>query len=185
MVLPGHLAGGYLSARIVLALAPAAAAFSPTQTAILLTIGTLFGDSPDIDLIFYYFNQKSIHPDNDEIGHRHNITHTPIFWLCISLAIVAIGWSFGSLFTEFIGWMVLSGSWTHLLLDSIEVGIRWLWPFSSKVILLRRATEPDIPGTKGSIPFYWKLIISKEYRRSLTFYVEIAITLAGLWVAFH
>ena len=130
MVLPGHLSGGYLAARAVLALAPAAAAFSPTQTTILLVIGTLFGDSPDIDLFFYYFNQKSSHPDNNENGHRHYITHAPIFWLCVSLTIVLIGWLSGSLFTQFVGWMILSGSWSHLLLDSIEFGVRWFWPFS-------------------------------------------------------
>jgi hypothetical protein len=185
MVLPGHLAGGYLVSRAVLALAPAATAFSPAQTAALLVIGTLFGDSPDIDLIFYYFNQRSAHPDNDEIGHRHNITHTPIFWLGVSLAVVAAGWIAGSLFTEFAGWMILAGSWTHLLLDSIEVGIRWLWPFSEKIFLLRKTAEPEVPGTKGTVAYYWKLITSKSYLRSLTVYAEIAITLAALWVAFH
>jgi membrane-bound metal-dependent hydrolase YbcI (DUF457 family) len=184
MVLPGHLGGGYLSARAILALAPAAASFSPTQTAILLVIGTLFGDSPDIDLFLYYLNQKSDHPDTDDNGHRHYVTHTPIFWLCISLAIVAAGWLAGSLFVQFIGWMVLSGSWTHLLLDSIEFGVRWFWPLSDRRFCLRDVTDPIIDKPKGSLAYYRELIAKTAFR-NITFYAEAAVTVIALWVAFH
>ncbi|MDB5238727.1 MAG: rane-bound metal-dependent hydrolase [Candidatus Parcubacteria bacterium] len=184
MVLPGHLAGGYLTANAILALAPATAAFSPTQTLILLAIGTIFGDGPDIDLFIYNFNQKSSRPDADENGHRHYVTHTPIFWLGLSLLIVLGGWIAGSLFTQFVGWMILGGSWTHLLLDSIEFGVRWLWPFSQRRFCLREVEEPVIDQQKGTLAYYRELIAKTAFR-NVTFYAEIIITIVAIVVAYQ
>lgn len=185
MVLPGHLAGGYLAARAVLDLAPAAASLSPTQTAILIVIGTIFGDSPDIDLLFYYFNQKSSRPDMDENGHRHYVTHTPAFWLALSLAIAAAGYIAGSIFVQFIGWMVLAGSWTHLLLDSIEFGVRWLWPLTSRRFsLMKGSPDPEIDAPKGSLSYY-RIYLLKTSFRNVTFYAELLVTALALWIAFR
>ncbi len=186
MVLPGHFAGGYLTARAVLVLAPAAAAFSPTQTAILLVIGTLFGDGPDLDLFWYSFKHlilKSAENDN----HRDYATHAPLVWLTASLLIVLAGWIAGSLFVQFIGWMVLSGSWTHLLLDSIEHGIMWLWPFSHTRFALRHTENEmntEAPGEKGTLANHWYFITKIYFPYFWSSYLEIVLTIVGLVVAY-
>ncbi len=186
MVLPGHLGGGYLAARAVLALAPAAAAtFSPTQTAALLVIGTLFGDGPDLDLIWYSFKHrilKSAEHDN----HRDYATHAPVVWLGISLSVVLAGWLFGSLFTQFAGWMIISGSWAHLLLDSIEYGVMWLWPLSHKRFCIRHIEHiidlEAVEGEEGSIRRYWNFI-TKKYVHFWSMPLEIVITIVAAVVA--
>ena len=135
MVLPGHLAGGYLAARGLLAVFHPA--LPPIEIDSLLIIGTLAGELPDINLIRLYFNYKLERP-NRVNNHRVYVTHAPLFWLVISLLIVAGGYLAGSLFTEWIGWLVLAGSWSHLLLDSIEDGVMWLWPYSKKCFAMKK-----------------------------------------------
>jgi len=190
MVLPGHLAGGYLAARAVLFLTHAA--FTPAQTAALLTIGTLAGEAPDIDLIFFYFNQRS--KTSKKIAeHRDYFTHAPLVWLILSLLIVASGLIFGSAFVQFTGWIILAGTFSHFILDSLEHGIRWLRPFSNKRFALRQ-TDPEAEcagmgkggatASKGSFKSYWQFM-TEPYLKSWTVWLEIAITLAALWAAFR
>lgn len=181
MVLPGHLAGGYLATSAFLAVAPIAA-LSPTQTTAILVIGTLFGDSPDIDLLWFYI-QKKFNKSSDK-SHRDYITHTPIFWLIVSLIVVTIGLLDNSEFIQYIGWAVLCGSWSHFILDTIEYGIRWLWPFSNQRFTLRQVPEVlienEIPGT----PSYYVKYLKNVYIKRISFYLEILIVLIALFVIF-
>jgi hypothetical protein len=55
MVLPGHLAGGYIATTIVLSLLPASIQFSTGQLTTLYIVGILSGEIPDIDLLLFYF----------------------------------------------------------------------------------------------------------------------------------
>jgi hypothetical protein len=181
MVLPGHLSGGYLATRALLSLSHAA--FTPGQTLALYIIGTLAGDGPDIDLLWYSFRHRIL-GSKVEDDHRRYVTHAPFLWLIACLIIVGIGWLCGSVFTEFIGWVILVGSWSHLILDSIEHGVMWLWPLSSKLYFLREVNEPEVPGQRGSILGYWNYIVM-VYPKRVTFYIEIAVTLVGLYVLFH
>ena len=117
MVLPGHLAGGYLATYSLLALTNTS--FSPTETNILYLIGIIAGEIPDIDLIFFYFEykKKKIHKIS---GHREYITHTPIFWTCISLVAILPGIIFNSNFIFYTGLVILFGTMSHFIFDSIE-----------------------------------------------------------------
>jgi len=141
MILPGHLAGGYLATHALLFLAPAT--FSPTEVYALYAIGIIASDSPDIDLLWFYFenkkyekNQKLNHGEvengkaskHPKANHREHITHTPIFWLIVSAIIAFIGYIFNSSFTEFGALVILAGSWSHLIFDSIVFGVCWFWP---------------------------------------------------------
>lgn len=184
MVLPGHLAGGYIFTKALLAWTHAA--FSSSQATALLIIGTLAGELPDIDLLHFYFANRS--EFSTENNHRHYITHAPIFWLIISLVVALIGLVFQSAFIEYLGWIILGGSWSHLILDSIEDGIMWLWPLSHKKFALR--TMPDFDpqeyrGTHriGTIPFYWEYIVNTYIRTRITFYVEVLLTAAAIYIA--
>ena len=183
MVLPGHLAGGYLATKALLLLTYAS--FSTSQTTALLIIGTLAGELPDIDLIPFYlanrFNWKSVQ------SHRNYITHAPAFWLIISLVIVATGLIFQSSFTEFIGWAILCGTWSHLILDSIEDGVMWLWPFTKRCFALGKVSsfDPAKYGGRdraGSIKFHLNYIRKVYLKERVSFYIEILITIAALYV---
>jgi hypothetical protein len=182
MVLPGHIGGGYLTARLVLLLAHAT--FSPTQTAILLLIGTLAGEAPDIDIALYYFNRRS-QTSKKVDEHRDYPTHAPLVWLVLCLIIVAIGYAFSLPFLECIGWVILAGSWSHLILDSIEYGIPWLWPFDKKWYSMRKIQPKKIiTAPKGTLKSYWQFTFG-PYLEGWTVYFEIAITLVAVWTFFH
>jgi hypothetical protein len=55
--------------------------------------------------------------------HRNKLTHTPIFWSCISVVIVAINRSM---------WIIILPFLLHFLLDSLDYGIMVVYPFSRK-----------------------------------------------------
>ena len=192
MVLPGHLAGGYLAATVLLAI------FHPdlstNQINCLLIIGTLAGELPDIDLIFFNLahrkyqkniTQNTLKSDYKIINsHRNYITHIPFFWLLISLAIVIIGQIFNSIFTEYLGWTILVGTWSHLILDSIEYGILWLSPFSKKIYAIKENTlQGNTPHRQGSLIQHFHFVIT-TYWKIYTFWIEIAISIVALIVLF-
>ena len=149
MVLPGHVSGGYLVTRAILYLAPVATSFSSTQTIALYIIGIIASEGPDFDLIAFFFEQKSKKEHKKE-SHRTYLSHVPLVWL-IGLIIVLIGYIAGSPFISLIGWVILGGSWSHLILDSVEYGIRWLWPISNKFYCIHHVPEKEIAGPKGTI----------------------------------
>ncbi|MFA6295551.1 MAG: metal-dependent hydrolase [Candidatus Paceibacterota bacterium] len=181
MVLPGHLSGGYLATYSLLALTHAS--FSPLQTSILYTIGIIAGEIPDIDLLFFYleYRKDKIHKI---FNHRYYITHTPALWLAISLLTIIFGLIFNSVFTIFIGLTILIGSWSHFVLDSIEYGIRWIWPISNRRFFIRDVPDSYIAGQRrGTFSYYWKYI-SSVYITRWSFYLEILITIVALLLAF-
>ena len=195
MVLPGHLAGGYLAATALLAV------FHPdlstSQINSLLIIGTLAGELPDIDLIFFNLKHRqdrsskqnsnefvSVENTEDSESHRNYITHVPFFWLVISALIILAGSIFDSIITEYFGWMILLGTISHFILDSIEYGIRWLAPISKK----RYALKYNVPMEKvtdrpGSILQYFHFII-RTYWKTKTIWCEILISIIALVVLF-
>ena len=56
--------------------------------------------------------------------HREMVSHTPLPWQILSLGIMFPE-------TALIGWMAF-GCLTHLILDSLDWGIMWFWPLSTK-----------------------------------------------------
>lgn len=181
MVLPGHLAGGYLATRALLSLTHAT--FSSTKTTALLIIGTLAGDGPDIDLFWYSFKHRVLKSQVKD-DHREYVSHAPLLWLAVCLVIALIGLLVGSVFTEFIGLAILVGSWSHLILDSVEHGVMWLWPLSSKLFSVSSHRDPEVPGEPGSVRAYWNFIV-KAYPKRITFWLEIIVTLIGIYVLVH
>lgn len=178
MVLPGHLAGGYLATKILLSLT--AGTISPDQTTALLIIGTLAGEAPDGDLLRFYLVHK-LKLGNDQ-SHRDYFSHSPLVWLVISLLIVVSGSMTGSNFFQLIGWTVLAGSWSHFLLDSIEYGIRWLWPFSQKRFAIHhRPEEERSTEGAGTVSYYWRFI-KNEYVKRISFYCEVVIVVVAIVV---
>ncbi|MDE1975091.1 MAG: metal-dependent hydrolase [Patescibacteria group bacterium] len=181
MVLPGHLAGGYIVTRALLAWTHAA--FSSAQNTALLVIGTIAGELPDIDLAWFYLTNV-VNGGSDKDNHRDHVTHAPLFWLTLSLTIVVIGYIIKDIFVQYIGWSVLVGTWSHFILDSIEYGIRWLWPFSNRRFCLREISDVGITATRGSLSYYWQFVTG-HYPRRITFYAEILVVCIALAVFFY
>lgn len=179
MVLPGHLSGGYLITKGVLSLLHPA--FSVTKINTLLLIGTLAGEFPDIDLIFFYFAGKNPKIGKDE-DHRDYITHTPLLWLIISGLISLTGILISSSFIKYLGLVILCGSWSHLLLDSIEYGVMWLWPLSSKrYCLTKKVPEANTVAAPGSLQSHLQYM-KGAYLKTWSFWAEIIITVVALIV---
>ncbi len=178
MILPGHLAGGYLVTKaLALVVNPA---MSPEQMVAIFIIGTLAGELPDIDIAIHIFT-KYFTKRIDKPNHREYITHTPLFWAIISGIISSIGYLINSDFVIFGGLIILAGTWSHLLLDSIEYGVRWLWPFSNKrYSIIKESTEKVVFNNPGSISYYFD-VLKFSCGHKLLLYIEICITLLALY----
>ncbi len=181
MVLPGHLAGGFLSAKAVLFLA--GAIFTPFETAVILIIGIISGEGPDMDVLKFYFDRNKTDGSRPN-GHRDYITHAPIVWILFSAVVYLLGIIFSNNFIAIIGLTILIGSMSHFIFDSIEYRIRWLWPFSNRTFSLKPKPEPAIDLPPGTLPFYWTFI-RKYYIKTWTFYLEIIVFSLAIWVAFQ
>ncbi len=179
MVLPGHLAAGYLATRALLAIFHPG--FSSTEIDALLIIGTLAGELPDIDLAKLYFDHKLKRPNRTN-DHRVYITHAPLFWLIISITVALVGFLVSSIFVEWIGWLIWAGSWTHLAIDSIEYGVMWAWPFSKKLFALKKEVPVETIDARPGSPKYHFKYIKEVYLKTVSFWAEIIITLAALWL---
>jgi hypothetical protein len=190
MVLPGHIAGGYLAARGLLAFFHPG--FDILETNALLVVGMLAAELPDIDLIRFYFEHKADSSNrkndpnnkNNSDSHRDYITHAPFLWMVISLAIAATGYICGWIFISWIGWMVLSGTLSHFILDSLEHGVMWLWPSSSKRFVLKKDGPIDDVDARPGSPAHHARYIVQVYPKTLTFWFEIIITVLALLVFF-
>jgi hypothetical protein len=170
MLPPGHVAGGYLLARLV-------ALAVPTLVNPLFFIYTaIFAFIPDLDMFVAFFKDKKlIHGDTDAGTHRKFISHAPLVYLA-----VYIGWIILFPASSLVAHAFILGTWSHFLLDSFapsKFAIRWLYPFSSKgysfqldpVIFL-----PEAPFFKFWIRFL------KEYARVFTFKLEAVIILSAI-----
>ncbi|HTK33150.1 MAG TPA: metal-dependent hydrolase [Candidatus Paceibacterota bacterium] len=184
MVLPGHLAGGYLAATAMLSFFQPS--LSPHETAALLIIGTIAGDLPDIDLIFFYLKHRKDrtekHPTSESESHRNYITHIPFFWFVLSLLISLIGTLFDSTLIMYAGLVIFGGTWSHLILDSIDYGIRWIAPLSQRRYALKKEIPKQISTDRpGSLMQYIHFIL-QTYWRMPTFWAEIGITIFTLHI---
>lgn len=182
MVLPGHLAGGYLATSAILSLIPLT--LSPTETTSLLIIGTLAGELPDIDLAIFYLISRKKKPQKGDT-HRKFLTHIPLFWLLIFIPIALIGFIFKSPFIVIMALIIFAGTLTHLIFDSIDYGIQWLKPFSEK----RFALYPYVPEDTQSLTIsqtfiYYFKYIKNDYFKQKTSLIELIVTLIALIVFF-
>jgi len=181
MVLPGHLAGGYIVTTAILKFIPGTENFSNNEILLLYIIGILSGEIPDIDLLFFYFSKKI--NNSKKATHREFYTHLPLFWLIISALIIIFGYILDSSFVILIAIILLGGTFSHLVFDSIEYGIRWLGPFSKKHFSLLKVKENFINDKKnvsvGSIPYYWNYI-KNSYIKSKTIYFEIIVVIIAI-----
>ncbi len=88
---------------------------------------------PDLDVILAFLF-RGWKPGAKKLDHHDYFTHTPIFYVCLSIVIwLGIGIQQAILF--------LLVTLTHLLLDTwrTDDGIMWLWPVSKRKLSIFRS----------------------------------------------
>lgn len=166
MLPPGHLAGGFLAAKVAGIWLP------QLNQNEYLVLSTLFGILPDLDFIVVFFKKRKFIIDN-EIDHHEFISHMPLLYLAIFLAWIAL----------FPGtWLVavtfILGTWSHFVLDTIASdGAQWFYPFSKKKF--RLSTDPKIPLPDRNFMDFWKDFI-KQYSKLNSFRLESGIVIIAI-----
>jgi hypothetical protein len=117
----GHIGGGLLVAS-----AAEKIIFKGEFSAVTLGIVVFLSILPDMDGIPAFLSRKW-RPGYTKLGHHDYITHTPIFYICFSIAVWFI-------FGKELSILFILLTMTHLLLDSwaTDDGIMWLWPMSKQ-----------------------------------------------------
>ena|SRR3989344_8724673 len=179
MLPTGHIAAGYLLAKSILAINQPS--FDPNEQALLGLIGGFSGFAPDLDMFYAFIKERGFHQTGLKFNHREFITHTPIFWLVISTVVALVGRDF---FWRYIAVAIFVGSWSHLILDSTFVGIRWLYPFSKKFYALKNPGQAEPNLVKGFFNHWFNLVKMYYHTTPLTFLAEIILVIVAVIIAF-
>jgi len=171
-MLLAHLPSGYLLAyaneKTTLPIHKLSKAFKK-RLVIVSIIGAAF---PDIDTLPFLADTNGLSM------HRHFITHTPLPYLILALAIYYLGTTLtkqNRLKLYSLSYAFISGCFLHLITDSIFGHIRWLYPltnyrFSLYPITLSPATSTNLVD--------WSLgFITTPY-----FFPEIVIFILAAWL---
>jgi membrane-bound metal-dependent hydrolase YbcI (DUF457 family) len=177
MLPPGHIAAGYLVGRAVLYYGHPD--ITASQRNILLFLGCFFAFAPDFDFLYVFFKEKGFVIKKGDTNHRKLLSHAPVLWLIVGLVI----YSFASDdFWRYVGLFAWLCSWSHFLMDSIQHGVMWLWPFSTRSFALK---DPDIkhpPLPSDNFISHWLLFLKfYAYKVRWTFYAEVLVLLAALY----
>jgi membrane-bound metal-dependent hydrolase YbcI (DUF457 family) len=179
MLPPGHVAAGYLAAKVLLKVVPYK--LTSAQKTGVLVFGAIAGAIPDIDMFYAFTKVKAItFNDGGKTNHRAFVTHAPIVWLVVTAIWFALA---PDPYQKTLAIMLLIGTWLHFALDSIDYGIMWLWPFSTKVYSITGDREPFVNSSKNPFRFWWEF--TKVYATKPTFYVEVAIIIIALTSAWR
>ena len=177
MLPPGHIAAGFITAKALLHFThPELAAIQQTQ---LLWWGMFFGFAPDLDTFVSFAKERAWFVINRGNNHRKFFSHAPFLWLCAGLLVYFLS---VDVYWKTVGLLIWLGSWSHFLLDSIEYGIMWLWPFSDRIYAFCNR-ERDFKLTENNFFGYWWHFV-KSYCQTLTFYCELIILILALIVYF-
>lgn len=166
MLPPGHLAGGFLAAKIAGIWVP------ELDQPEYLVISALFGIMPDLDFFYAFYKKKKFIAD-ERINHHEFLSHMPLLYLAIFL-----GWL--ALFPD--TWLVATtfilGTWSHFVLDTIASdGVAWLYPFSKKKF--RPSKDPRMTLKDQAFVDFW-LDFVKQYSKYISFRLEIGIVIIAI-----
>ncbi len=176
MLPPGHVAAGYLTALAAIKI------FNPNfdqhQINQLLTLGMFWGFAPDLDKFYEFFKIGSFTSDFKKADHRKFVSHAPFLWLIVGTVLYLI---VSDPFWKFNAILLVAGSFSHFLLDSIEYGIPWLWPFTSKLFAVINADKKIFEVSEKSFFKHWISFV-KFYITRPTFYLELLVLLIAVVV---
>lgn len=179
MLPTGHVAAGYLTGYALLKFAhPALEIHQQTQ---LLWWATFFGFAPDLDVFYFFIRNKTLLVSGEaKSNHRFYFSHAPVLWLLAGLGVYFFG---SSIYIKDIGLLLWLGSWSHFLVDSVEYGVMWLWPFSTKIYAFKNQGV-KVPVSEQSF-FRHSFQFLKIYSRRLSFYLEMVIIISALAIFLH
>lgn len=175
MLPPGHIAAGYLVARLAVALT--APDLTASQMENLAMAGAFFGFAPDLDMFYAFWKERGLKHTGLNFTHRDFITHTPMAWLAIAFLVAIFG---RTEFWYFFACIVLLGAGSHLFLDSTIMGVRWLYPFKNKFYALK---DPGVERQNLAAGFFghWSNLLRMYYKNArITVLAEIAIVIVAL-----
>lgn len=179
MIMPGHLAAGYLAAVAVIKI------FKPEldqgQINTLLVWGTFFGMIPDLDSFWVFLKNKEMTFRDEKTEHRNLVSHAPLLWIVLSALIIVLA---DSVFVKYWAVILLCGTLTHFILDSIQYGVMWLWPFSRDRFALMDRYHRTVIEERNFIKFWWRFLKLYYFNFRATFIGEVLLTVAGLIVFF-
>jgi|GEM_PF-1659626 len=173
-----HAAVGYLFSFLLLRIAHAA--LLPEQINFLLLWGLFWAVAVDWDMIVSALMLKSLKMQ-DKVSHRRFFTHTPIFGLVIGLTMYFFS---GSLYGQYFALVFLAAFASHMVVDSIEIGIMWFWPFSRKQYFLFDCNSSSDPYLKENFFMFHIKMFRNVYMKMKTFYVGIVTVIIALIVFF-
>src|SRR5258707_1017416 len=128
MLPPGHIAAGYLTAKVLLHFSHEG--LTQVQQTRLVWWAIFFGFAPDLDMFLSFFKEKALVVKNvNKNNHRRFYSHAPVLWLITGLMIYIFA---STPYFKIFGLLLWLGAWSHFILDSIDYGIMWLWPFSKQ-----------------------------------------------------
>ncbi len=133
----------------------------------LLAVALVGSILPDFDMLWFHFI------DNGQIHHHRYWVHVPGFWLmiaAIALPIIRLA-APQAMRAAVIGLTVIL---LHLVLDTVNGGIMWAWPFSSHLYSLI-----TVPATQS----HW--VLSFLLHWSMAAELAIIATAIGLWFTRH
>jgi hypothetical protein len=174
MLPPGHVAAGYLTA--VVAVKIFHPNFDQHQINSLLFWGMFWGFCPDLDVFYSFYKIRGFTSDSKKADHRKFISHAPLLWLFVGIVLYFL---MSNPFWKFNIILMVAGTWSHLLLDSIEYGIPWLWPFSHKLYALINPGQQTFTALEKSFFKHWISFV-KFYITRPTFYLEIIVIMTAL-----
>lgn len=163
---------GHAGASIVAAYVIERCAFNNEATPVTLGLSALVGLLPDLDSLAA-FALSRYRPSKNKLRHHEFLTHTPLFYLVLTMALWLAGMSReGMLF----GILSLG----HLILDSwgTDDGIMWLWPLNRRQFSLfpRNLHAGGVHGLR----FY-----RRHVRCARVFVPEVALLASGSLLAAH
>lgn len=175
MLPPGHIAAGYLTGYALLKIAKPD--LDPQQLNQLLWWACFFGFAPDLDYFWAFAKEQAfIIRDVKTNNHRTLVTHAPLLWLAAGLAIYFFS---ASVYFKTFGLILWLASWSHFLLDSVEYGVMWLWPFSNKLFALRKLKMVKITAS-GFWQYWWEVF--KILAGNVSLYLEIITIIIALTI---
>lgn len=180
MLPPGHVAAGYLTAYTLLKITKPD--LDPVQMNALLAWGAFFGFAPDLDVFYFFLKNKTVLVANQDAfdhSHRKFFSHGPVYWLVAGLLLYFFS---SSQYVAYVGLLWWLGSWSHFVLDTVEYGIPWLHPFSTRLFALKNREYKVVVPERGFVAHTIHFL--KLYATRLSFYLEIIIIALALTIYF-